>query len=167
MVELALQAQDPAWSLTDTWTSWDVEHRHTGARVEVKQSAALQRWTPADEQREPSNERQFRSRRFNIRPQSGFWKDEAKWVPTPRQRMADVYVFGWHPELGKTADQRRAETWEFYVIGERDLPRLTKSITLGRVQGLPEPCPYDELAAAVHAVVDALSALKVDTVTPA
>lgn len=164
LVELALHARDSAWSRTETWTPWDIEHASTGARVEVKQSAAQQRWTPADKRRGPSDGRQFRSRQFNIPLQQGYWKDEAEWVQTELHRMADVYVFGWHSELGEAADQRRAESWKFYVIAERDLPRHTKTITLGRVQGLAGSCRYDDLAENVHAAIDQLSNLKTQTV---
>lgn len=166
LVELALHARDSAWSLTETWTPWDIEHASTAARVEVKQSAAQQRWTPADKRLGPSDGRQFQSRRFNIPLQQGYWKDEAEWVQTELQRMADVYVFGWHSELGEAADQRRAESWKFYVIAERNLPRLTKTITLGRVQGLAESCRYDDLGASVQATLAELPALKVHAVTP-
>lgn len=81
--------------------------------------------------------------------------------------MADVYVFGWHGDLREAADQRRAESWLFYVVPEGSLPELTKSITLGRVQGLAEPCHYDELATSVQAALNELPTLKVDTVRPA
>lgn len=167
LVELALHEQDSAWSLTETWTPWDIEHASTGARVEVKQSAALQPWTPESERRKTTDRGRFRGRRFNIPPQHGYWGADAEWVRTKLQRMADVYVFGWHGDLRKAADQRRVESWNFYVVAERSLPELTKSISLGRVQGLAEPCHYDHLAASVQASLDELPALKVHTIRPA
>ena len=166
LVELALKDRDPAWALTETWTQWDIEHPNK-SRVEVKQSAALPPWTIENERRKTAARRQFRDRRFNIKPHQRYWSDKGKWVETALQRMADVYVFGWHAELCRAAaDQRRAESWLFYVVAEGNLPKLTKSITLGRVQRLAEPCCHADLATRVQAALDEQAELKVNTVTP-
>ncbi len=45
LVELIIQSADPRWSLTESWNAWDVEHSDTDARIEVKQSSALQSWS--------------------------------------------------------------------------------------------------------------------------
>ena len=42
MIELALRERHPAWSLTEMWDRWDLENQKTRARIEIKQSAALQ-----------------------------------------------------------------------------------------------------------------------------
>ena len=44
MIELALREHHPAWGLTETWDSWDLVNLKSGARIEIKQSAALQTW---------------------------------------------------------------------------------------------------------------------------
>ena len=42
------------WELTSkmsghsAWSMWDIEHRTTGKKIEVKQSAACQTWLPSD-----------------------------------------------------------------------------------------------------------------------
>jgi len=139
IVALALKAS--GWTRMTPWDSWDLEHE-SGARLEVKQSAAAQAWK--------SPERQSPAR-FDIAPRTGYWDDEEEcWVPKPG-RHADLYVFAWHGADGDTADQRDAGSWEFYVVAERDLPKQ-KSIALNVLQGLTSPCGIDALAAAVDTV---------------
>ncbi|MCY4085494.1 MAG: hypothetical protein OXG37_01055 [Actinomycetia bacterium] len=157
MVELALQERDPAWRLTDAWGGWDLEHCETLARLEVKQSAALQIW----------KETVKRSPTFGIPPRKWWWDNASSVsVETRPQRLADVYVFAWHPESGRSrADHREPDQWEFYVVAERDLSQqpLTASISLGPLRRLAPPCGYNELACKVTDTVSGLPSLKAQT----
>ncbi|MYC67237.1 MAG: hypothetical protein F4X12_12980 [Acidobacteriia bacterium] len=138
IVALALKAS--GWTHMTPWDSWDFEHK-SGARLEVKQSAAAQVWKSPEQQR-PA--------RFDIAPRTGYWDKEGEWVRKPG-RHADLYVFAWHATDGDTADQRKAGSWEFYVVAERDLPEQ-KSIALTVLQELASPCGIDALAAAVNSL---------------
>ena len=141
IVALALEAS--GWARMTPWDSWDFEHE-SGARLEVKQSAAAQAWK--------SPERQSPAR-FDIAPRTVYWDDKEEcWVPKPG-RHADLYVFAWHGADGDTADQRDAGSWEFYVVAERDLPEQ-KSIGLSVLQDLASPCGIAGLAVAVAAVAE-------------
>lgn len=149
MEHLIAQALGEDWSLTPAWKSWDLEHRRTQMRLEVKQSAALQTWTeppiPKDRPRRP---------RFDIAPRSGYYRNGGTdWVETLPRRQAHLYVFAWHPENdAAAADHRCPAQWRFYVVPEHRLRRRQKSIGLRTLVRLTKPCGYDELAGDVDAV---------------
>lgn len=88
MVELALRERQPAWRLTGPWAAWDIEHQETLARIEIKQSAALQSWSTKPDPRV------LKSRGFSIKPHRGYYLADGEWIDTPLQRHADLYVFG-------------------------------------------------------------------------
>ena len=144
MIELALRERHPAWCLTDTWDSWDLEDGKTGARIEIKQSAA---WNPFS--KTPGRGK------FGIQPHSGYFAKDGTWIPTPLQRHADLYVFAWHPEEDPDiADHRRPDQWKFFVVAEGNLPQnepLQKEISVSALTRLAdvECCDYDALAATV------------------
>ena len=156
MVESALQGRDPDWHLTEPWAGWDIQHEQSGVRIQVKQSAMLQRWKSES----PSPQ-------FKIPPSSSYWDHNTRCdVPTPLQRQGDVYVFAWHPEKNTdVADHRLPEQWRFYVVAERQLPQdpLTDSISLGPLRNLTSPCNYDVLADTTIEVVSRLRSLKANT----
>ena len=169
MIELALRERHPAWCLTEPWRTWDIEHRRTGARVEVKQSAALQRWDrracPAcGSLTEWGPRRPSPMPTFSIKPTTGYYTvDAATWIATPPQRQADLYVFAWHPEEDPDiADHRRPDQWKFFVVAERSLPQDHKGISFNALTRLAdvECCDYDALAAAVVHVLESLQGLK-------
>lgn len=147
MIALALK---PAWRLTTPWTSWDLVHQKTGARIEVKQSAAQAPWA-----------RKWPARgRFDIRRRKGYYSEDGTWTETPqRKRHACLYVFAWHPGKDADADHRRPDQWEFFVVAETCLPLEQDSIGLGPliqiVEGyeLAERCSYDELETKVNQVL--------------
>ena len=156
MIELALAECDPAWRLTKPWTSWDLVHRKTFARIEVKQSAALQPWLGP-----PAHGK------FDIEPRTGYYSEDGAWTKTPQpQRHADLYVFAWHPEKdADIADHRRPDQWKFFVVAETCLPEKD-GIGLKALNELVERCnlaehsSYDALAAKVANVLKSFGSLK-------
>ena len=154
MIELALRERHPAWSLTETWDRWDLENQKTRARIEIKQSAALQTWHLStchhcgsvyewDVQDEPGNT----SPQFSI-----------------KQREVDLYVFAWHPvQDADIADHRRPDQWEFFVVAEENLPQKKQTIGLEALTRLCDVCNYDALAARVVKVLESIeSSFKAD-----
>ena len=144
MVELALSDQRPQWSLTNTWDPWDLVQTDTGARIEVKNSAAAQTWTaqsPPQTQAVPS---------FDIAPRSGYF-DASGWLPAdPPARFADVYIFARNDvDDLEEADHRDPDQWTFYVVPELALPPQ-KSISLNPLRRLSEPVDYEHLSNAVY-----------------
>ena len=160
MIEDALQKRDRDWKLVHPWAAWDIEHGRIRARIEVKQSAILQP-SPARLPQDPS------IRKFDIPPRTSYRdyeRDEE--VHVPLQRVADIYVFAWHPVKDEAkADHRRTDQWDFYVVPERRLPQepITKSIGFGPLSRLLEPCSYDVLAERVLTTLAGLDSLKADT----
>ena len=82
----------------------------------------------------------------------------------PMQRHADLYVFAWHP--GKdwnSAEHRRADQWEFFVVAEPNLPKPPEpnARQIGIV-GLShaERGGYDALGTMVAKVLDSVGRLK-------
>ena len=147
------------WKVIGGWGGWDLE-REDGIRLEVKQSAALQSWHAAASAGKTS------PARFDIAPRGGYYTDSTDagvWreVDTP-VRSADIYIFAWHPKKDPdTADHRRAEQWEFYVVPESKLPpkpqgTKTQTISPGTAKNLAVAVTYAELAARVTAVADGI-----------
>ena len=160
LIELALSELRPPWSLTGTWDAWDLEQTESGARIEIKQSAALQTWSAPNDA--PSG---GASPSFDIAPRGGYY-GESGWVDkaeTP-QRFADLYVMAWHAETDRNVvDHRLPDQWRFYVVPEHRLPAAQKRIGLGPLSRLAEACGFDELAAAVEQAMAELPALKAES----
>ena len=76
------------------------------------------------------------------------WNPSYTALDEPR-RLADLYLFAWHPEVGSRADHRRTDQWRFYVLAEKDLPDQ-KSITLPRLEELAPSVSHDELPEAAE-----------------
>ena len=154
MVELALSELRPFWSLTETWAAWDLQQQDTSARIEVKQSAALQTWSSTAPTKPP---------KFDIAPRSGYYDDGGSlWVaPETPQRFADVYIMAWHDERNaQIADHRQPDQWQFYVVAEERLPSGQKSISLNPLASLSRACSYAELASEVEDVLGDVQELK-------
>ena len=136
MIELALRARDPDWRLMSTWDPWDVEHTANKARLEIKQSAALNPWTP----RTPIPKRAKPV--FGIKPVKGYWGKEGWRELCPPRRLVHIYIFAWHSETNwDIADHRCSDQWTFVVVDERHLPQdepLAKSIGLGPLNRLAD-----------------------------
>lgn len=118
----------PDWHLTGTWDMWDLEHE-SGARIEIKTSSALQTWTTDKPSLSPS---------FDIKPRVEMWDQQtATTIPISPQRLADIYLFAWHPEIRRDlADHRRPEQWRFFIVPEHHFYPSQKTISLGPVQDL-------------------------------
>ncbi len=158
MVEVALQAVDPAWECKPGWAMWDLKNKHSGTRLEVKQSAKRQTWSVGSRVSASAP-------RFSIKPTRGYYEEDiVTWVETELRRQADIYIFAYHPEADENvADHRRHDQWEFYVVPENMLPQgnpLQKSIGLNPVRRLRKSCNYDELAREVTRSAADLSQLK-------
>lgn len=147
MIELALERLRPRWWAADTWHPWTLEQAETGARIAVRQAAALQTWSASAVASLPE---------FDIAPRNGYYIDGGNaWIETnPPQRPADIYIVAYHAEGDEgIADQRRPEQWSFYVAAERDLPPGQKRIGLNRFRARAEACGFGGLAGVVARTV--------------
>lgn len=132
---IVASALEPDWRwCSEDYSSWDFENKD-GVRLEVKQSAARQTWTPVGGK--PS------SCSFDIARRTGRWENGIEWVEAPG-RSAHIYVFAHHPVFDHSADHRDPKQWLFYVVATRSLPD-TKRIGISALQTFAEPCGYDEL----------------------
>ena len=150
MVEFALSEQRPQWSLTGTWDPWDLVQADSGARIEVKNSAAAQTWTaqsPPLTQAAPS---------FDIAARTGYF-DTNGWRPAdPPARFADIYIFARNDVADiQEADHRDPDQWTFYVVPEVALPPQ-KSISLNPLNQLSESVSFDRLSDAVQGALTGL-----------
>ena len=134
------------------WAAWDCEHTRSGARLEIKQAAARQTWDkgPTPRRRTPA---------FDVAPRSGFWTREGVWIDSSG-RQADIYVFAWHGRHDDHANHTDPGQWLFFAVAERDLPKGQKSIGLGRLNRIAEPCGVSDLRIAVETVCPAERDLK-------
>ena len=141
------------WKLGADWDGWDLEN-DAGVRLEVKQSTACQTWQSPRESGKRS------STSFDIAPRTGYWTPDGVWVDLPG-RLADIYVFAWHPETNPDiADHRCANQWRFFVVPEHKLKPGQKNISLNPVKRLAPEITYDRLAEAIDTAVSTLPALK-------
>ena len=82
---------------------------------------------------------------------------EARFIParagnTVEQpgRLADIYIFAWHPETRKSiVDHREPEQWTFFVLRTETLPAVQRSISLARVERLARIVRAESLAPTV------------------
>ena len=124
LVDLAL---GDGWILMsekrDDWAPWDMES-DDGVRIQIKQSAALQRWHDWYAPKRPGNS-------FDIK----------------RPRRADIFVLAWHGE--KDPDRARhldGYQWTFLVVPETELPpqdKIAVSVALKKLARFK--CGFDVL----------------------
>ena len=87
---LVAELLGPEWVLPWTtgydWAPWDLKHRSTKVKIEIRQSAARQPWdTCEDFEAKPP--------KFDIAPRKGYWtRDNDEWIPK-RGRHAPIYIF--------------------------------------------------------------------------
>ena len=136
------------WILGDDWRAWDIEHMPSGAKIEVKQSAARQSW-------QPPNVSNARAPRFDIAPRQQYSPTTRRWTGEP-VRAADLYIFGWHPETREElVDHRDPVQWEFIVVPAEQLPDGQKTIGLTSLRHLGESARWDSLASTVERMLAA------------
>lgn len=144
-----------SWEDGWEWAPWDCENVRTGARLEIKQSAAQQPWS-----RDSANSNIFP--RFDIKPRTGYWpRDGSSWIDS-LGRPADIYVFAWHDCQDRNVDHRNPEQWSFYVVPESKLPDKQQSIALSKIHAITKPCGVSQLRAIVQRKIRSLSMLKAD-----
>jgi hypothetical protein len=143
--EIVALALEPDWQLCGgDWAACDLLHVASGARMQVKQSAARQSWTK-DGDPAPSP-------RFSIAETAGRW-DGSRWVPGVG-RNAEFYVFAWHPVSDEHCDHADVSQWAFYVVEEQALPKQ-KSLGLAQVAKLASAVPWTSLGAQVSSLLEA------------
>lgn len=134
------------WTEGWDWASWDLRHE-SGTTLEVKQSAARQRWHRGQGST-------TRPPRFDIAPRSGRWNDESEWVNDPG-RAADIYVFAWHAETDESlVDQRNPKQWGFFVVPTVNLPPEQKSIGLTGIEALAPMVRSEALSPTVQTLLN-------------
>jgi hypothetical protein len=153
----------PDWKYVGgDWSGWDIEHKTSRLRLEVKQSAARQSWADARSGiGKPSKPI------FDIRARTGYYVG-SKWIDL-EARPADLYVFAWHPrfDLAEGVDHTDPEQWEFYLLSEKALPTDQKTISLSSLIGRePIVATSLTLAAEVERLAARLDTLKWSQVPP-
>ncbi len=116
------------------WAGWDLEHED-GTKIEVKSSAAKQSWEPS------KNGKSLPA--FNIKASKFHWRDGSSRLKSDG-RLAQIYIFAWHGNDTKDADQWDADQWEFFVVPTDMLPDQ-KSISLGPLKHLVRSVKHKEL----------------------
>ena len=132
-IKICLQGK--GWKhCSENWNSWDFERTADRLKLQVKQAAQLQTWD-LDEHKNVVIERKTRDVRFSVAPAKGYYENGILWrrLPFP-QRLAELYVFAYHPLENSSADHWDVEQWRFYVWREVDLPPGSKSVSLAFVQ---------------------------------
>lgn len=136
------------WTNGYDWAPWDIEHV-SGARLEIKQSAALQPW-------HVGNQTRTKSPRFDIAPRKGYWTRDGTWIEGP-DRPANLYVFAWHgKERAAVADHRAPDQWRFFVVPTHRLPERQDSIGLPGLKQLTDDVGYEALRFTVDRAVAGL-----------
>ena len=139
------------WKTGYDWAPWDLKHRSTKVKIEIRQSAARQPWHTCED---------FEARppKFDIAPRKGYWTQDNKWI-RERGRHAHIYIFAWHAETKKSlTDHRPPEQWNFYVMPTKRLPRCQRSMALSRIESLSAGrVRADALVGAVEELHDSLS----------
>lgn len=166
---MILQALGAEWrlcSLDWAWRPWDLE-RNDGARLLIQQAAALQPWDIEEDTPPPLRPV------FPVVPRrgpapKGYRPGDPEGYPPGR--LADVYIFAWHPDTDlDRADQRCPEQWQFFVVPEFRLTEhypQRKSLPLTPLAKIATAADYAGLAVAVNAALAAVPDLKVSVMTP-
>ena len=153
MIVLALGEE---WNLTSAergWAPWDIESTD-GARLEVKQSTALQPWSVA------GDAPQTRTQSFDIAFRKEPWTKGGNFPSYIPGRPADVYIFACHSLTDHAiADHRSPEQWRFIVVPERELPNQ-KTISINPLKKLAAETRYGQLAQTISATLSQLDELK-------
>jgi hypothetical protein len=140
---IVAEALSPRWKWrSEDWAGWDFEHE-SGVKLEVKQSAARQTWSP--DNAPPS------APAFDIKERTGFLTG-AHWTEN-KGRQASIYIFAHHPRVDSAADHCDPEQWDFYVVPAADLP-VRQTIGISRVRMLAQWCLVSGLAEVVEDLLE-------------
>ena len=142
---MALAALSPEWKFVGLgWHPWDLQ-RGTGngrARIQVKQTAALQLWGKT---RKPAL-----SFGWSSKPPSYFKRDNPDEEIESEGWFCEVFVFGVHQDSNRaTADQVDSRQWKFLVIPTCDLRKGTNSMVLTKALKIWPLVSWRELPDAV------------------
>ena len=147
------------WELVSgDWSGWDLVNKQ-GARIEVKQSAALQTWTGR-----VSLEGRTTPGTFDIARRKGYWVEGgAQHIPFDG-RTADLFVFAWHPITDPSyADHRDVRQWRFFVVREDELP-MQKTVRLSIIQRRWNAVGYLQLPNEIASILEGIATLKCQAV---
>lgn len=166
---MILQALGAKWRLSSldwAWRAWDLE-RKDGARLLVQQAAALQPWDIEEDTPPPLRPAFALAPKRGPAPK-GYRDGDPEGYPPGR--IADVYIFAWHPDTDlDRADQRCPEQWQFFVVPEFRLTEhypTQKTLRLTPLAKIATAAAYADLAAAVNAALAEVPYLKVSVMTP-
>ena len=135
------------------WGGWDIEHKTSGIKCEVKQGAAIQSWNARNA---IDDSPQLSLPRFDIACRTGFYEDGVTWRKA-NGRIADFYVFAWHPINSlSTADHRDETQWVFYLCCSSKLPNQ-KTIGLKPLVEIADRQDSTGLSKAVDGLVDRMA----------
>ena len=136
------------WTKGHDWALWDLEHG-SGARIQIKQSAAREPWDAGREVR-------TRTSWFNIALPDLFTSLDGDLIPPP-DRLAEIYIFAWHGETRESAaDHRALEQWEFLVVPAKSLRANLRSIGLHDLEEITRAVGFESLVGAVRKTLDGL-----------
>lgn len=126
------------------WSGWDIEHV-SGARIEVKQSSALQTWTGRE-----SLGGRTTTGSFDIAPRTGYFDQGGTLWVEYRGRPAHIYIFAWHPITdSEVCDQRNPLQWRFFIVPTCELPDKQKSISRRVIEARWAAINFDNLRSAM------------------
>ncbi len=151
---MVLAALGPEWKLVGLgWHPWDLE-RCRGSnrvRIQVKQCAALQLWTP----RKPSKPKLNLG--WKAKLPGYFFRDnpgEKEKIKESEGWFCDVFVYGLHGECDRNrADQVDPSQWNFLVIPTCDLTHGQDSLPLEEAKDRWTPVPWPKLSESVDIAI--------------
>ena len=108
------------------WNAWDF--RCDDYFLQVKQAAARQSWDTEDRASEKGRGI------FHIRPNSGYYGLDEWHTLEPPQRIAQIYVFGWHACKTAHCDQFDGNQWKFFVTRSEDFPEQKLTININELK---------------------------------
>lgn len=142
-----------------SWQAWDIEMANS-VRIEVKTSAYVHKWTPADTDDAAKPKKRSRIEFTNLRTKA--FMDEAQTILADEPSYnADLYVFCMQiHELQEGWDALDLRQWQFHILPYRALRQHGyKSMSLNTVQRVcGGPLTAAEFQDAAHRVIDEVAA---------
>ena len=152
LVCLVAELLAPEWvslsAMGHDWAPRDLEHG-SGARVQIKQSAARDHW-------DVGRKVDTRTRWFNIARPDLIMSFEGELIAPP-DRIAEIYIFAWHGETRELAAHHRApEQWRFLVVPANSLRANLCGIGLHELKEIADAVGFESLAGTVRETLDGL-----------